>query len=471
MSVPASLSDPYRLDRSQVAEPPTRLSGMLRYLGPGFILSASIVGSGELIATTLLGAKVGFLTFWVILVSCLVKVTLQIEFGKHAIHSGETTFETFNRLPGPKFGRASWATWLWFALMLLKFVQVGGIVGAVAIILQKVRPLGSGDGIWAVAVALVTSALVYRGYYRTIERASVVMIGLFTLFTLASVFMLQFTPYAVSWSELGSGLTFRLPSDHVLLLAVVGAFGITGVGGDEIMTYNYWLLEKGYAAKVGPREDTPDWERRAKGWIRVMAWDAVLAMVVYTVVTAAFYLLGAAVLHQRALVDGVFDPSRLPDGSAIVDTLSAIYTETLGPWAKDVFLAGAIVVLYSTLFAALAGWTRLYSDCFGNLGWIRFHDLKERARAIAWLAWTIPLLWALGYMIMGTPGQMVLLGGVATSAILLVVVFAVLHTRYRQLPEALRPGRAYDWALWTSAVSIVAGAVYALATTLAPVLR
>jgi hypothetical protein len=53
-------ADLYTVDRSLVQDPPTGFRGMLRYLGPGFILSASIVGSGELIATTTLGAKAGF---------------------------------------------------------------------------------------------------------------------------------------------------------------------------------------------------------------------------------------------------------------------------------------------------------------------------------------------------------------------------------------------------------------------------
>ena len=66
--------------------PPKTFIQRLKYLGPGFILSAAIVGSGELIATTALGAKAGFITFWVVLVSCLVKVTLQLEFGKNAIY-------------------------------------------------------------------------------------------------------------------------------------------------------------------------------------------------------------------------------------------------------------------------------------------------------------------------------------------------------------------------------------------------
>ena len=61
--------DPYSLDPSLVREPPDTLWECLPYVGPGFVLSASIVGSGELIATTVLGAEAGFVALWVILLS------------------------------------------------------------------------------------------------------------------------------------------------------------------------------------------------------------------------------------------------------------------------------------------------------------------------------------------------------------------------------------------------------------------
>lgn len=427
---------------------------MLRYLGPGFILSASIVGSGELIATTILGAKAGFITFWVILVSCLVKVTLQLEFGKHAIHSGESTFASFNRLPGPKFRGASWSTWTWLILMSLKFLQVGGIVGGVAIIMNMIAP-GS-VAVWALIIAPVVSLLVFRGYYVLIEKLSLVMIGLFTILTIVSVVSLQSTEFAVSWSQIAEGLTFHLPNESALILIAIGAFGITGVGGDEIMTYNYWLLEKGYAAKTGPRDDSEAWLRRAKGWTRVMYADAILSMVVYTIVTAAFYILGAAVLHAQGLV---------PEKSQLVETLALMYTDTLGPWARNVFLLGAAVVLFSTLFAALAGWTRLYSDCFAHIGVFDFHDDQKRRWWIAVLAWIIPAAWALLFIFFkmwfgGDPGIMVLVGGMVTSVILLVVVFAAFHFRYRRLPESLNPSRFYDFCLWASGLVISATAIY-----------
>lgn len=46
--------------------PPTNILGILGRLGPGLIIAGSIVGSGELIATTKTGAEAGFWLLWLI---------------------------------------------------------------------------------------------------------------------------------------------------------------------------------------------------------------------------------------------------------------------------------------------------------------------------------------------------------------------------------------------------------------------
>ncbi len=443
--------NPYVLTEAKVEEPPKNFFGMLKFLGPGFILSASIVGSGELIMTTQLGAKAGFVTLWVVLVSCLVKVAVQLEFGKHAINTGETSLAAFNKLPGPRFGRANWSIWVWLALMIFKFFQVGGIVGGVAIILNMAIPAVS-ISMWAVIAAVVVALLVFRGKYGLIEKLSIVMIGLFTVLTLISLVMLQKTEFALTWQAVSSGLEFKLPS--AVVITALAAFGITGVGGDEIMMYNYWLLEKGYAAKTGPRDGSQAWVRRAKGWIKIMYVDALLAMVAYTIVTVAFYLLGAAILHGQGLV---------PESTKIVETLSRMYTDTLGLGAKNVFLTGAFVVLFSTLLSALAGWTRLFSDAYTQITETSFTDTKTRSRLIAIFSWIFPFFWLVLFLWFKAPGVMVLIGGAATSVILLIVVYAALYFRFRRLGEDLKPSRFYDIALFLSAAAIIAVGVYMVA--------
>jgi Mn2+/Fe2+ NRAMP family transporter len=452
--LPLPVRDPYILSEAAVLEPPQTWRERLRYLGPGLILSANIVGSGELIATTALGAKAGFVTLWVIIVSCVIKVALQLEFGRQAIHCGETTMMSLNLLPGPKLGRANWSIWTWLAILAPKLLQGGGIVGGVAIVLSIAFP-GVGVPLWVVLVALSTSLLVFKGYYRVIEKASVIMIVIFVFVTLACVVFLQWTPYAVSWANLFDGFRFKLPK--AALGIALAAFGLTGVGGDEIMFYNYWCLEKGYAAFAGPRNGTPEWVKRARGWIKVMYLDALLSMVIYTSVTAAFYFLGAAILHGRGGV---------PEGFEMVNALSRMYTETLGPWAKGIFLLGAFVILYSTMFAGTASLTRIAGDAVGQTGLYNFYDPQTRAKVISFIAFIVPALWSFLFLLFKAPVFMVTVGGIATSVLLLLVIYAAIHFRYRRLSADLTPGKFFDVWLWLSILAIAFIGIYGIITLL-----
>ena len=146
----------------------------------------------------------------------------------------------------------------------------------------------------------------------------------------------------------------------------------------------------------------------------------------------------------------------------MVESLSVMYTEVLGPGAKPAFLLGAFVVLFSTLFAALAAWTRQFSDIFGRFGWIDFYHPEQRRRTIAVLAWVIPFLWALLFVFIKLPVLMVITGGIVGSLLLFLVVFAVYHFRYRRLDGAFLPGRWYDVILWVSIGSIVTVGVYGM---------
>src|SRR5512135_1982786 len=95
------VKDPYRQDPSDVSAPPERLGAILTRIGPGLVLCASIVGSGELIATTTLGAQVGYAALWVILLSCAVKPAVQAELGRYTVATGETGLEALDAVPGP----------------------------------------------------------------------------------------------------------------------------------------------------------------------------------------------------------------------------------------------------------------------------------------------------------------------------------------------------------------------------------
>ncbi|HJS56394.1 MAG TPA: Nramp family divalent metal transporter [Chitinophagaceae bacterium] len=442
-------ADNYIITNSTIKEPPASLRKKIRFLGPGFILSASIVGSGELIATTVLGARAGFIAFWVIIISCLIKVAVQLEFGKQAILTGETVMQSFNKLPGIRPGNVSWAVWTAFILTSLKVIQLGGMVGGTAIILHMLFGKLPIYG-WVIIVVIASSIMIYRGFYKIVEKISLVMIAGFTVTTITALFVLRYTPFSFSWNDVLQGLQFKLPAEIVPV--AFGAFGITGVASDEIIAYNYWCIEKGYAAYAGPRDDSPEWRKRAKGWINVMYLDATAAMLIYTTVTAAFYLLGAAILHNRTII---------PHGNGVIETLALIYTQSLGAGAKITYLVGAFFVLFSSVFVSLAAWTRLYSDIFGQMKWINFFNLQQRKRTVSWLAWIIPCLWAIVYFFINLPVLMILFGGIVGSVLLFVVVYAAIHFRKNRI-RYLPSGIFYNIAFTISVLSIIGVGIYGL---------
>jgi len=136
-------------DITTTVEPPTSFLATLSWLGPGLIVAGSIVGSGELIATTKTGAEAGFALLWLIILGCVIKVFVQVEFGRYTITSGKTALDGLNEIPGPAVSFKAWGqpyrvNWLmvyWLLMTLASLAQLGGIVGSVGQALQISIPL------------------------------------------------------------------------------------------------------------------------------------------------------------------------------------------------------------------------------------------------------------------------------------------------------------------------------------------
>jgi Mn2+/Fe2+ NRAMP family transporter len=428
--------DPYRLDPADVQEPPATFWQTVRLLGPGMILAASIVGSGELIATTTLGAQVGYTALWVILLSCLIKPIIQEELGRHTIVSGVTTLGSFNRIPGLKVFSVSWIVLAWAVMVLLTLLQVGAMFGGVAQVMHILVPAVSVN-LWVLVFLAVTLALLIGGRYDRIEGIAMVKVGLFTMLTILAAVLLMNMPKYFSWNGILHGFRFRLPGAG--LSTAVAVLGITGVGTMELVIYPYWCVEKGYARFTGARDNSLDWQRRARGWIRVMRIDIVVSVFVYTIATVAFYLLGAGVLHGMGLV---------PSSSEMIPTLSRIYTETLGAWALWLFYIGAIATLYGTIFAATAAHSRLFADLAQIMNRFKKGDYRARVRyrnGFVVLLTAIPVIF---YLVFEAPVKMVVAGGLAQAMMLPVVSWATVYLHHRKVSPETQPAKWVTVFLW-----------------------
>lgn len=683
---------------SAVQAPPRTFLGTLKQLGPGLIIAGSIVGSGELIATTKTGAQAGISLLWLVIIGCLIKVFVQIELGRHAITHGQTTLAAFNDVPGPRGLRANWLLWFWLAMMMTGLAQLGGIVGGVgqalaisfpirhdyayairtpsrsefekylewddvllseydfasarpseewseppdvsadslshhlfefrkalsvhawesiqeaerhdpaaiaaarqatlalvdlsrrlnqqqersellrqieqerarlreslhdinrqrldealrergeslsedqkerllrghAVIAARINELNQGreieallavrnaqqaaarvetasreldeaertapsvyrgeyapqvvqveqalqfaridadaadakvsaildpwtwdDRFWAACVALVTIGLLYNGRYGLIQNIATALVVGFTFITVGNVIQLERAPeFQVSAGDILRGLSFGLPESGGGLTTALATFGIIGVGATELITYPYWCIEKGYAKFTGKRDDSVEWSNRARGWMRVMLYDSFLSMVVYTIATLAFFLMGVAVLHNEG---------RDPDGMRMVSTLATAYVPVFGEYAKWLFLIGAFAVLYSTFLVANAGNSRLFTDGLKIWGLMDPHDQRKHHRAISTFGVLLPLICLALFWSGINPVKAILVAGMMQAIMLPMIGFAALYFRNTATDSRLAPSRAWDVLLATSCIGLLIAGVWGVISRL-----
>lgn len=485
----AESHDPYALPANEVTEPPKRLWDALKKIGPGIVLTGSIVGSGELILTTALGAKFGFIFLWLVLFSCVIKVIVQIELGRYAISAGKPTLGFLHEMPGWRIGGTNWLVWWWFGMLLATVSQLGAMCGGVGQALNLAFPsvspkLASISGgwlgqvltdhpehPWAVLTALAAIVLLLSGGYRRLERLTTFLVAGVTAITVLGVVMLPGPEYTIHWSDIQSGLSFTgmlSLDDKMRAIAVAAAFscfGITGVGASELYQYPYWCLEKGYARYVGARTPDASWAMRAIGWVRVMRLDAWVSMLVFTAATVSFYFMGATVLFRNHLV---------PEKNEMVLTLSSMYGKTFGDWTRLPFLVGVWAVLFKTLYISSAGHSRLTTDLLTLTKFVP-SDPVTRLKWIRRLCVFYPLFALSLYLVFREPTGMVIFGGFMQAATLPVITGATLYLRYRRLDPRVAPSKLWDVCLWLAFISITVVASYAIygwaVTNLLPLIK
>lgn len=450
----AAVGDPYALDPAKIQDPPQGWGPSVRFLGPGMITSAAVVGSGELITATALGAEVGFLLLWLVFVSTFVKVAVQIEVARWSISTGQSAIEGYNRVP-PRFRKRGWVSYL-AVLMFLQFLtSQAGVLSAAGIALSLLVPVGGDSpstlsiGFWVLVMVVIAIAIHIANRYDVVEKVSTALVVIVTAAVVVMVFGIQATPFAWTVSDFAGGMQFQIAAGAMGV--ALAMFGLTGVGAGEITSYSFWCVEKGYAAWTGPNDGSDAWVARARGWISVMKKDAWLAWVIYTLSTAAFYILGAAVLHPQGLV---------PEGNEVITTLSRIFTDTIGDWVGVVFVAFAALALYKTILANVPSLSRQVANAIAIFGVFDWHDSTSRDRWLRGIMIVHPILWGALGVVAASPVLLVIIGGILNALYLVAVSVACIYLSFKETDPRIKDGPAFTAYLLLSAAAIIAvGAV------------
>jgi len=434
-------SDPYTVKTGGALEPPTTLANRIRYLGPSVIVSGSIVGSGEIILTSSLGAAAGFVLLWWVVMSCWIKSLIQAELARYIIVSGDTYLRAINRFPGklwgPK-GKVGWPIWLGLIAFVPGVLGLGGIMGGAGQALSLLFPVI--DSVWAtVLIALLTVGILNFGGYQRFEKILLGLVMGFTVTTLVCAVTMQSTEYQISWADISSGFRFDLPLEYIALALAV--YGYTGVNSGETAAYTYWCIEKGYPTFIGQKdsESSEDWLRRARGWIKVLQSDVWLTLIILTCATLPFYLLGAGVLNVLG---------KTPDGLETISMLSGMFTETLGTWALWVFGTGAFFILFSTTLSGIGAGARFIPDDLIELGFFPRAHLKTRAAWIRGYISIMPIVGSMLYVGVQNPVLLVTIGGLVGALMLPSQSGGTLWLQRNNMDQRLTPHPFVRGAIW-----------------------
>jgi hypothetical protein len=216
----------------------------LRRIGPGLVLAASIVGSGELIATTTLGAQVGYSALWIIVLSCAIKPVVQAELGRYTIASGETGLEALDHLPGPRLG-VGWLVWAWAALVLMRMPQYFHWSGLAEGLRLKLPPQGVATaaavfgitGVGATELFMYPYWCVEKGYARFVYWLFASPVKMVIGGGISQALMLPLVGAGAVWLR-----HRRLPPELAPSPAVTAGLWAAAIFMAGMMAYYAWLI-------------------------------------------------------------------------------------------------------------------------------------------------------------------------------------------------------------------------------------
>ncbi|MFL2706309.1 MAG: Nramp family divalent metal transporter [Gammaproteobacteria bacterium] len=425
-------------------EAPKTFLERLKFIGPSVVVTGSVVGSGSIVMTPLLGAAAGFMLLWWLLLSMWSKPIIQAEIARYIVVTKKTFLEAFADMPGFKTtiqGKTtSWLVWFMFIGVIPSIAGMGGLAGAVAEAGNTMFPAFSVE-IWVVISCLVTWILLYFGSYKSLEKTLLVMVLFFSFMTMIIAIAMQSTDYHVSAEQVSSGLTFSFPSGYLPLALAV--FGFTGISYGEIMAYTYWCLEKGYAKNTGNNVE------ETKHWIKTMQTDVWVTVFFITLGTLPFFFLGAGVLYNIPELQQSLATSSFWDID-VISSLQNMFSLVLGGWAKWLFIILAFFVLFSTLLSGTAAFTRTISDYLISMGLVK-EQADTRKKLIKLVAFIIPFLSGLFYFVLPNPFTLLLIAGIWAAMGLPIVNIGALYLVNKLEPE-LQPKVTTKLILWGSLV-------------------
>ena len=294
-------------------------------MGPGVVLAALAIGSGELVLTPRSGAQYGFALLWVPILTIVYKAAFSEGLARLTIASGDDVFRVFDWLPGPRH----WAQYLIILVFSLDMIGYGGIALAAGSALAGLFP-GFDIRVGGLCAAALVPVLLHTGSYPFFEKVVVAMCGVLLAGVIYTLFQVPLPGH-----QIARGLVPSLPEGSVS--TIMGLMGWIGAGTTTLL-YSTWINEK-----IGKAHSEQEYRR----WLSTMRIDCIASYTLILGISFAFLAMGVATLHTQGIV---------PGKQQIMSTLSGMLDSV--PRGRETFLVVAFFALFSTVVSCMDGKSR-----------------------------------------------------------------------------------------------------------------
>ncbi len=364
---------------------PKGLLGFLLVLGPSLIWCGEYIGSGEVILATRAGAIFGTMIMWVIVVGIFFKYWIGLCGARYTVVTGEGMVDMFTRVPGPK-------NWLIYLVLVGQTVagifSIGALLTAATAFLQELIPLHT--FIWGSLVVVFTFTVTWSGRFSLLKYimsalVAVIVIGVLYVAVqcLPGISEMIEGLFGFKVPEIPEWVTEKDPKIVSKWKVVLPLLGWAAGGFASQVWYTYWVLGAGYGMakdrQIGQRADeaklkhlSKEEAEEVKPWLKIVAWDATVALIIGTTVTLAFLISGSGVLGENRVVP-------TDDKTEFVKTLSTVFSSRWSAVGGTLFILAGAAAMISTQLGQLAGWPRLLADCVKNISrrFARFSSVKQ----------------------------------------------------------------------------------------------
>ncbi|HEX8026843.1 MAG TPA: Nramp family divalent metal transporter [Vicinamibacterales bacterium] len=370
----------------------------LKLAGPGLVVAATGIGSGDVVSATVGGARYGVVLLWAIAAGAFFKFVLQEGIARWQLATGKTALEGWAEyLP-------AWVKWYFGIYLLIWTVAVSAsLTNATGLGMANLTGGAIPQSWGAVAHSLAGGLLIFFGGYNSFEKLMKVLVGVMGF---SILFCALFTMHQPLPALKGLLLPTIPAGSGTYVLSLIG-----GVGGSiTMLSYNYWMREE---------------NMRGSGFLSYVRGDIAIAYIFTAVFGGSIMLIA----NDAFFTQGV----TLRDADA-VPRMAAALGNVLGTFGRVAFSVGFWAAVFASLLGVWQSVPYLYADFYGIISKMspaeRLEAVKITSRpyriALAFIS-LVPLPFAFT----GRPIQIVITYTIVSSLFVPFVAATVLYLNNR----------------------------------------